>query len=83
MQEESSGGAVGQILHKTVAAIAFGAVMSAGTLVKAGNLIGDYEVETEAEAIVDYCCSRSLKRCSFPVCVLGRAVTNFTERGYL
>ncbi|WP_119304361.1 aldo/keto reductase [Dongia deserti] len=31
----------------------FGQVMPANTLIEAGNLIGDYEVEIEAEAIVD------------------------------
>jgi aryl-alcohol dehydrogenase-like predicted oxidoreductase/enamine deaminase RidA (YjgF/YER057c/UK114 family) len=31
----------------------FGAIMPANTLIQAGNLIGDYEVEIEAEAIVD------------------------------
>jgi aryl-alcohol dehydrogenase-like predicted oxidoreductase/enamine deaminase RidA (YjgF/YER057c/UK114 family) len=30
----------------------FGAIMPANTLIEAGNLIGDYEVEIEAEAIV-------------------------------
>lgn len=30
----------------------FGAIMPANTLIEAGNLIGDYEVEIEAEAVV-------------------------------
>ena len=31
----------------------FGEIMPANTLVQAGDLIGDYEVEIEAEAVVD------------------------------
>jgi enamine deaminase RidA (YjgF/YER057c/UK114 family) len=31
----------------------FGEILPANTLIEAGNLIGDYEVEIEAEAIVD------------------------------
>ena len=31
----------------------FGAVMPANTMIAAGGLIGDYEVEIEAEAVVD------------------------------
>ncbi len=31
----------------------FGAIKPANTLVEAGGLVGDYEVEIEAEAVVD------------------------------
>ncbi|HEY6629814.1 MAG TPA: Rid family hydrolase, partial [Rhizobiaceae bacterium] len=31
----------------------FGAVLPANTMIQAGDLIGDYEVEIEAEAVVD------------------------------
>ncbi len=31
----------------------FGEVLPANTLIEAGNLIGDYEVEIELEAVID------------------------------
>ncbi len=40
-------------------AAVFGEVMPANTMIEAGDLIGDYEVEIEAEAVVNEGCSRS------------------------